>query len=168
MFERLKGNRQFRYRLYFWLMDISLVCGLIGFADFIRDDILGYAAFDPVSPIYIAVGVFCLFFSFPVATFLVLARFMRDEYAEQLWQRTIGKLGFISAVVPFSLYVLVWTFYFIASFRILPKAVHNSLVDLLEMGATEWRFDEIINTAWMVFMLLFVAIFQFLRWRDSR
>jgi hypothetical protein len=153
-------RRATRARIYFRLMDIMLVLSLMGFTEFLLDKVGGIILIPATSPIYPLVSTFFYTMNFFVPTFLILARFMRDEYAELLWRRTATALVYVSAIAPFGLLAIGWV-----SFLITGQRVSQGAVRFL---AESMEFFDAVVVIWMVFMLLFVAIFQLLRWRDAR
>ena len=82
--------RELRYRAYFRLMDASTVAIGIGAVDYFADAVFqsGLEAFVPAPWIYV-IGLPVMFFNFLVPMVLVVARFMRDDYAEGLWRRAM-------------------------------------------------------------------------------
>jgi len=159
-----KPTRELRYRAYFWLMDISLVAIAIGAVDFFADQYFatGFSAFLPPPWVYV-VALPVLFVNFVVPMFLICARFMRDEYAEGLWLRTSVVLAYATAALPLIFFILAWGWYF-ATGHTDAKLVHWSL----RWMADEVQWGRAIMLVWLAYMMLFVVIFQILRWRDSR
>jgi hypothetical protein len=154
------GNRAKRARVYFRLMDIVLVLSLLGFAEFLLDKVGGIILLEKNNPFYSPVSLIFVIANFYFPMLLILCRFMRDEYAELLWQRTATVIVYFSAIAPFLLTAVAW-----ASFFLLGAQTTRSLFQFLK-GPVD-PFD-VVTVIWAMFMLLFVAIFQFLRWRDSR
>ncbi|UYV14759.1 hypothetical protein [Porphyrobacter sp. ULC335] len=158
-----KIDRQFRYRAYFWLMNASFFAIIYSFVELLVGRVTG---FDPQDymPTF-AVPIFygpILVFMFLVPMFLICARFMRDEYAEQLWRRTSVVLAYATAATPLLCFILGWIWYF-ATGHTDAKQVHWSL---------RWMADKVVwgdalMYVWIGYMMVFVVIFQFLRWRDS-
>jgi hypothetical protein len=153
-------SREKRAKLYFRLMDVTLFLALVGFADWMLDLLFGIVLVPENSPYFVPMAVFFGIVNFLVPALLLIARFMRDEYAEQLWQRTVIILVYILATVPALMLIAV-------------------MVDRLT-GVTpgpswftapffvEQPVFKTVMFGWMTCMLLFVGIFQFLRWRDAR
>jgi hypothetical protein len=153
-------TRERRAKIYFRLMDIVLVLSAIGFAEFLLDKVGDIILIQKSSPIYAPVSIFFLTMNFVVPLFLILARFMRDEYAEQLWKRTAVVMSYLLATLPAAILAGAWLAYLApATLRTLPQFM--MLFDPAPL--------YVVTTAtWMIGMLLFVAVFQFLRWRDAR
>lgn len=158
MTSSIPPNRARRARIYFRLMDICLMFAAVGLADHLFDNWLGYPEGVTQSPAYLVIGIIVLIFNFGVPPLLIMARFMRDEYAEHLWQRTVVALAYIAAVAPIVLVIAAWATYLatgggppVGPFAYLSEKVvaHDAML-----------------LSWSAFMLLFVGIFQFLRWRD--
>jgi ABC-type microcin C transport system permease subunit YejB len=154
-----KVRKQFRFRLYFWLMDICLVFAGIGLADYLRDKVFDIQI-DEKNPIYLAVSVGVLVFNFIVPVFLIIAKFMRDEYSQEIWQRSIAILVYFLALTPLFIFAAGW-------YTILFSTA-DRLAGLLAFLFATVSGGELVMRMWLAFMLLWVAIFQFLRWRDAR
>lgn len=159
MTEKTKKTREFRYRLYFWLMDACFVFAVIGTIDFVLARTLLDGQVAP--PWYVPFGIVVLFFNVLLTPFLVVARFMRDEYAEQLWRRTVGVLAYVVAVTPFLFVILSAGTYFA-----LGQPERPPVWLAWAFSATQW--SHAVTAAWIGYLMIFVAIFQFLRWRDAR
>lgn len=157
-----KIDRQFRYRAYFWLMNASFFAIVYSFVELLVGRMTG---FDPQDymPTF-AVPIFygpLLVFMFLVPMFLICARFMRDEYSEQLWRRTSVVLAYATAITPLVFFVSEWCLYFA-----LGQPEKAPFVMRWSKAEVEW--GNAILQVWLGYMMVFVAIFQFLRWRDSR
>lgn len=152
-----KGER--RYRLYFRLMDACLLFAFLGFMDQTAAWIGLHDTHGSHPTWYIAIGAITLGFSFLVAPFLILARFMRDEYAQQLWQRTVNLLVTIVTFFP----MIIVGFGIATQLATGKRKLLPVLAPMLE--STKWVHAMTIG--WLVFCLLFVVIFQALRLKDS-
>lgn len=152
-------NKQLRYRLYFWLMDACLVGTLFVAAEHIFTRLTGGFAWEVYPTWYFAVGLFMLFLSFGLAPFLILARFIRDEYAELLWKRTATIVVCIVAIAPYAFYLGAWAAHFVFG-----------TADFFPFDAelTDTRFHSALFRVGSLILGTFVVVFQFLRWRDSR
>ena len=159
-----KPTRDLRYRAYFWLMDASLVAIAIGAMDFLGARLFAVSLETLLpSPWLYIVALPVLFVNFFVPTFLICARFMRDEYAEGLWRRTSVAIAYAIAALPLMFFISYWIVSFANGFPD-PKQAHWTM---------QWSFDETkwgyaIMSVWMTYMMLFVCIFQFLRWSDAQ
>lgn len=158
-------RRERLYRLYYQLMTASMFAFLF---------MLGYGVLEaatgieglrlPENLVFIAVGIAYGLGSAGVL-FLIIARFMRDDYAETLWKRTVAILAYIVAITPVALVALAW----IAELS-LPEGStaftlwHDFYRRLHEGG----QGTKILTAVWHIYNLLFVVIFQLLRWKDSR
>ncbi len=147
-------------RWYYRLMDVSLVTSLILFAIFIAVRGFGYDASWMDRPAFLFVSIPLALLSLPLAMVLVLARFMRDEYAEQLFQRTVAVMVYLVAAVPFIFVVSGWTTYYIIGGDEAPW-IYSWFSETPTLYA-------VLKKTWEFFMLMFVVIFQILRWKDSR
>lgn len=99
-----------RFRLYYRLMDACLFLLVPHFLILIlhpdrpsKDEPLELIAFFYVIILSSVLG----------SLFLLLARFMRDEYAEGLWRRSLVVMGYLGAVVPPLFSIGSWIIYYI-------------------------------------------------------
>ncbi|WP_086607510.1 hypothetical protein [Erythrobacter donghaensis] len=159
-----KPDKQRRYRAYFVLMNASLAALVYSLLELLVDRLTGFDPQDHMSPlvtvIYYTPLVVLMFF---VPMFLICAKFMRDEYAEQLWRRTSVVLAYATAALPLIIFILAWVWYF-ATGDTKAEQVHWSLRWLSDK--VQW--GDALIVVWIGYMMAFVVIFQFLRWRDSR
>lgn len=154
-----RNPKKLRYRLYFWLMDACLLFAAVGFTDFVLDRVFG-VEFEIENPVYLTIGVITLFFNFCVAAFLLLARFMRDEYAEILFQRSVVFLAYGVLIVPLLVLVAAWCAYWITG----TPGRDSPFAFLYEHNDLFVAFFQLL----FGYLVMFVCIFQFLRWRSSR
>jgi len=158
-----KADRQFRYRAYFWLMNASLAAILYALAELVIGRLTGFDPEDYLpAPVAALVYIPLLVLAFVVPMFLICARFMRDEYAEQLWRRTSVMLAYLTAGIPPICLILGWVWYF-ATGHTDASQVHWTL---------SWMADKVVWVdallwVWVGYMMVFVMIFQFLRWKDT-
>ncbi len=152
-----------RYRVYYWLMDICLAFAAIGLIDWIIDP---YEATE--RPLwYLVVGAVVLTFNGFVPLFLMVARFMRDDYTESLWKRSLVVMAYGSAVVPPVLVLGPWVLFFLlGGDGSLRPDFYIAFEDAFYSKTLQPYI--VVAKVWLTFMLLFVGVFQFLRWRDSR
>ncbi|MBY6128661.1 hypothetical protein KUW15_08045 [Qipengyuania aquimaris] len=154
------AKRDFKYRLYFRLMDACLLFGLLGLVDHLLGS-FGIHFADGEHPIwYVALGAVTLAMNFLLAPFLILAGFMRDEYAELLWKRTTNVIVTVVTILPLGIVGLGVVSVLTTGSRTLPAFLNPLLETATWISA--------ITLFWLAFCLLFVAIFQCLRWKDSR
>lgn len=158
MTEARKPRKQLRFRVYFWLMDICLIFAGVGLADYLLDNVFGIE-FNRDSRLYFAFGVVIVTFNFFVPFFLFVSGFMRDEYAELLFRRTIVKLAYVVAIGPVAIMMSGWIYYLVAR----TPTADGPFFFLYSTG----DYFALLARLWMSYMLLFIGIFQFLRWRDS-
>ena len=154
------SSGQLRYRLYFWMMDASLIGVIIFFASVIFQTLTEKVAFGLPPLASSILGMIVLLLILPLPLVVIIAKPLRDEYASLLWQRTIGPLVVFMSTTPLIFFTSLWVFYAIS-------------VDPKEVPALSWLYDEqsyveAVTGAWLIFNMLFVLIFQFIRWRDSR
>lgn len=152
--------RELRYRAYFRLMDASTVAIGIGAVDYFADAVFqsGLEAFVPAPWIYV-IGLPVLFFNFLVPMVLVVARFMRDDYAEGLWRRAMLVVGYGVAIGPIVLLATSWLLYL---------AVGPVTPPWLRPVIDEQEPVIVMLVLWQAHLMLFVCAFQFMRWTDAR
>ena len=125
------------------------------------------------APALIILLVFMIYVNFFGSLFLLLARFMRDEYAEGLCRRSLNVMGYFGAVVPPIFLVCAWIIYFLYLQFVHPTAPLDGSVYLDAPEYIDWLFEPgvsplvVIMTIWGIFLQSYVVIFQFLRWRDK-
>jgi len=149
-----------RHRLYFWLMDASLVGIVIFIASVIFESATGKEAFGLAAPMSGIVGLLLLVLILVIPLLLIVLKPLRDEYADMLWRRTVGPLVVLMAMTPLLYFASIWLFYAIST-------------DPTTLSGLDWLYEEqsgfeSVSAAWAIFNMVFVVIFQFLRWRDSR
>ena len=157
-----KPDKQFRYRAYFWLVNASFAAIIFSFVELLVDRLIGFDPADYMTPL--VKGIFYapfLVFMFLVPMFLICARFMRDEYAEQLWGRTSVVLAYATAIIPLAFFVGEWLLYYALGQPAKAPSV-------LRWSKTDVEWGNAILYVWLGYMMLFVVIFQFRRWRDAR
>ena len=150
-----------KYKLYYRLMDLALLAGILGFLDFLGAHLFNLSFTQILKPettlsMVIVIGIGLLNFVLPV--FLIVAYFLRDEYAELLWQRTATVMMYAFATTPGA--IMMWA----ASHKVLT----GQTSPLLKKYIFDRPTPDLVMTWWMVSALAFVAIFQLLRWRDAR
>ena len=153
-------TRARRSRIYFLLMNICLVADVLILASTLSFFERVVAEDGTVPTFYVVFGAVLIFFAFIVTPFLILARFMRDEYAEQLFRRTTLVLVYLGFAVPFFIFFAATIVYLVTRAPEAPWPFNLFMVEVTVWNAMSQPFK--------VFCLAFVFIFQFLRWRDSR
>lgn len=154
------GNRARRARIYFRLMDVVCILAVLGFSEFLLDKVGGIILLETSHPAHVYVSAFFITMNFFLPMFLILARFMRDEYADQLWRRTAVVLSYGVTLLPIVIFAGAWIDYLTTTTG-QPRPVFALLEETTEPY-------NVIQACWMAFMLLFVGIFQLLRFTDSR
>ena len=156
----LPARRQRLHRLYFRLMDIALVASLLVLLEAVLPIDVPVDEDGNVELWAGVLGYVLVFFSFLLTPVLVLARFMRDEYAERLFRRTTDILVYIAVTVPFVIFLAATIVFLVtrAPEAPYPFSLFMGEISIWSAMAQPYRY----------FCLLFVFIFQFLRWRDSR
>lgn len=159
-----------RYQLYYRLIEFSFWITAI----WLVSKILGMTALR-IDPLWDAIGsVYVVLYPFNIllSIFLVLARFMRDEYAERIWQQTARRFVNFMMVGPLVVTILI----ILNSKRItsaLPGMMHPQLLEILasEKQPAVVFFSGIGATFLIVAQLLsqlFVLFYRWGLWRDSR
>lgn len=169
--DRHRGRDMKRYQLYNHLMNISF---WISIAYLVR--LCGQLAGVPALPVpdlvYLGFGALTLANLF-LAIFLVLARFMRDEFAERIWQLAATRFVYFLIAVPtvaaISLSLLR---------KQLRAAMNDSWMDpylLAELRADPdvvWIFYGGAGNALILFSLfapaVFVCLYRWCLWRQQR
>lgn len=160
MTSSIKPQKKQRYRLYFPLMDMCMVFAIIGFGAFLADTVAGIE-FEPNETWWgTGLGVLVVFFNALLTPFLIVARFLRDEYAEQLWRRTAIVLVYFFAVTPLILLIVAWITYLTVN--------SEEPVGPIKILFEEVTWAKAMHYTWLIFGVLFVAIFELLRFLDSR
>ncbi|MFC4291388.1 hypothetical protein ACFOWX_03055 [Sphingorhabdus arenilitoris] len=94
---------QFRYRLFYRLIDFCFVLNILWILEMIGEAISGseldYGLFDPIA---LALAVSSLI----IPGFLVFARFMHDEYITLLWQKTSQTVVRALIILPLPMLVV--------------------------------------------------------------
>lgn len=154
------GARQKRTKLYFRLMDLCLIASVLILASSLS--VFGWVVADDgtVPSWYQLFGAVLLFFSFFVTPILILARFMRDEYAEQLFRRTTDILVYVAVALPFFVFWAATVVFLITRAETAPFPFSEFMIE-----TTWWAA---VAAIFKYFCILFVLIFQFLRWKDGR
>lgn len=155
-----------RYRAYYWLLNLSFVFALIGFAEFLTRFVIEKQGFGLEGAANSIAALIVAVFGYFLPFFLMIARFMRDDYMEGLWKRTVIVLAYSVAVWPFVSFIVAWSAELGLPHDSAAYAVWRKYyVPFISEGQ---RGDVIVSTVWQTYMWLFVFIFQFLRWRDAR
>lgn len=157
-----KSRKALRYRAYFWLMNASLVAVVYGAIELGIELTYDYDISELLpEPIRSVFGAYVAFFVLVVPVFLICARFMRDEYCEQLWKRSFVVLAYITAIAPLTYLAAYWSlFYALGQPKPLPP--------FLAWPEQEVAMGFAVFFPWISYMMAFVIVFQFLRWRDAR
>ena len=159
-----------RYQLYYRLVDISFWIT----AFWLLAKIIG--AFVPEIPYFwdAFAAIYTVLYPFNIllAIFLALARFMRDELAERIWQITARRFVNFMIIGPLlvSLLATVFSSEFFAS---APDIIHPKLVEILERtdNAGLHFMYGIIATLFIMAQLipiLYVLFYRWGLWRNSR
>jgi hypothetical protein len=169
MTEVPKKRDPFRFRLYYQLMD---ACLLFAVSTFII--LISYPNGPPeeASPASILIFFLIVNISAFGSLFLLLARFMRDEYAEVLCRRSLVAMAYLGSIVPPIVLIGAWVFYYISLRLLDPAAPLDGSVTLDAPEYIDWLFKpessplSVMMNMWGIFLLSYVVVFQFLRWRD--
>ena len=160
MTEAAVSKGPFRYRLYYWLMDASFVAVLFGMVGIALDQFAGIEAYGMPERLVPIVGLIIGLLGLVLPIFLIAVPWWRDEYADMLWKRTVGHMVLFFTVVPPLTFIFLWIAYALIGGEERP--------DWLGWLYDDQRPITILSYSWDAFILAFVSLFQFNRWRDSR
>jgi hypothetical protein len=154
--------KDLRYRAYYWLMDASTVAVIYSGFEPAAKHLFGFGIDQILPPLVITILIpIIAFFMLAVPMFLICARFMRDEYTEQLWKRTFVVLAYVVALLPFAYLIVYWS----GTYALGHPKDPPLLLSWPELNMT---MGTAVYATWIGYMILFVITFQFLRWKDSR
>jgi len=159
-----------RYQLYYRLVDASFWITAVWLAL----KVLG--VFAPRIPYFWGVtnAIYTVLYPFNIllAIFLVLARFMRDELAERIWQVTARRFVNFMVVGPLvaCLITAALSSEFVAK---APDVLHPKLVEILERSDNAGLHFMYGILATLLIMaelipIIFVLFYRWGLWRDSR
>lgn len=157
-----RGDGPLRYRMYYWSMSAALVWQVTGAfllygIDFNPTE---YALW--VSASWLLLGIM---FELVLMPLLIALPVWRDEYAEILWKRTVYQIATLFAVLVPILMVANIAFHELVDLDNFPGAFPGWYRENMFAEVTVFRA---IMGFWGHFTLVFVILFQFNRWRDSR
>jgi hypothetical protein len=146
-----------RFRAYFVLMNASFFIQLLHVTrKFVEYSTGTDIPLGPIKGVVVALAMFGVF----TPAILIFTRFMRDEFAEVLWQRAAGTVLRALILLP------IPAIFFIALSGQLGNYVLRSnvtsLTDASMIGAV-----RTVATLWLLTPVLFTFAFQWHRWRAS-
>lgn len=151
-----------RYRIYFWLMDLSTAVMAV-FVSVSIADLFDERDLREVFPylVVILIGAFSQIVAMLIMPFLICAKFMRDDYSDALWRRSITVLAYATATIPLMIFstTLIYD---------LTVGLPRNGPPLIRWATVKVPWGQAIIDIWISYMILFITIFQLLRWRDSR
>ena len=158
--------------LYFRLIDIAFIVHTINLLSVIATKMgamnLGKDGYIYYSYVSWVAGMLSLF----LIIFLVLARFMRDEYTEQIWQRSAGSFVRALTVLPLLFYILSYVFLPQITEYLGGNAIPQSGAPQNTGQTAQYSF--FLMAAWVSLFFatyvpyLFICLFQWHRWKASR
>lgn len=163
-----KGHGPLLYRLYFRLMDIAFAMNVLALSFGVVGAAIGLEAPDLHPLVYYGIPILYWPINYIIAPLLIVNSSMRDEYADILWKRTIAQVMVIAAVLPPIVWALIW---FVSIF-----IIQGDLANW-KGYRPDWLLDPLMEESyrlltimfvWQGFVLGFVFLFQWNRWRDSR
>jgi len=164
--DKATGKEALRFRAYYWLLNISFVFVIVGFADILTRFVVGEQGYGLEGLAVLILNLLFGIFGFFLPFFLMVARFMRDDYMEGLWKRTVVVLAYSVAVLPLALFIFAWTVELglprDTSAYTIWRQFYEPFINNGQRGVV------IVTAVWQHYLWLFICIFQFLRWRDSR
>ena len=155
-----KADSPLRFRLYFRLMDLCLIASVLLLLPLIPGATPAPGPGGEYPTWFLLYGNILIFIGFFLTPVLILARFMRDEYAEQLFRRTTDVLVYLAVALPTLLFWAAAIVFIISRTEQAPYPFSLFMAEVSWWSATAQVFK--------IFCIAFVVIFQFLRWRDSR
>lgn len=161
------GKDPLRYRAYYWTMNAAFVyqAGFTLVIDVLVINVFGIGADQVPAVVVQTVSLTTLFFETVVMPLLLAVPFWRDEYAETLWKRTVYQIVTLAAlIVPIMLFSNIMFFTLVGPDNF-PVAFANWYRETLFV---ELNFFRAVMGVFGYFTLVFVLLFQFNRWRDSR
>ena len=156
---RKTGER--RFKLYFGLMNLALAGIILLFSIPLLGAIFDFDLNNLPKQVNAWIGLTFGIVVTIIPFILMVGRFMRDEYAELLWRRTALVMAYASALVPPTYYIVAWTNFFVTGQPEEPPF-------WLQWASEETKWGLVIFYGWHAYMIAFVVIFQFLRFKDSR
>ncbi|MEP5623335.1 MAG: hypothetical protein ABJP82_12250, partial [Hyphomicrobiales bacterium] len=147
--QKQTGDR-LRYRMYFWLMDLSLIALLISVGEELFRLATGIKYYGLTGTAELVIGLTLMNLRVFVPLLLVVAKFMRDDYAESLWKRTATVLAYAGAIGPvlFYFYALTGSLFPEGTMlRSIWYAVYSAFYD----GGSG---TDILDITWMIFLAL--------------
>ncbi len=155
-----------RYTLYYRLIDASFVCQLLMVAAALFKAIAGVSAVRGILYYPFAVVAVIALLLPPI---LIFQRWMRDDFSEQLWQRTAGTVLKALILLPLPLMVAISSVV-LAQAEIagqnFGRANALNLETLIQGQVTGFIYAML--ALWFITPLVFVFAFQWHRWRASR
>lgn len=161
-----KSGDALRYRAYLWLMNLALVVTFAWILEIIVRRTTGVPALGLTGTADFIAFLIVQICSFILPFFLMLFRFMRDDYTEMLWKRSVVVLAYVVAILPIAGAAIAW-----GAELGLPKdsAAYASWRSFYEpFKAPGAPAVYVVSMAWKYYMSAFIIIFQILRWQDSR
>lgn len=151
-----------RFRMYYWMMNTAFVYQVGGT---IILDIMGFNPTQYAFWISTGSAIFVLICEFLIMPLLVAVPYLRDEYAETLWKRTIYQIARVVALIVPILIAVNITFNVLFDLDNLPEPFPTWYREGL---FAEMNLFRATMGFWGYFTLFFTILFQFNRWRDSR
>jgi hypothetical protein len=158
-----------RFRRYNPLIDLAFWLFILGFASI---SALRYVSGLPsgfVQPAKFAINILG-YVTWLLTVFLICARFMRDEYAEGLWQKSAAMFTYVLVLLPAILVVASWLYQsYDAALTAPPTAAERAAIAAYPRPII-WQWSGAMYlllylAAYMPF--LFVALYKWNRWRDN-
>jgi hypothetical protein len=160
-----------RFQLYIRLINISFwICALALLRSLGR--ISGLAAHPIPAPFDRIVGMIA-FANLLLAIFLVIARFMRDEFAERIWHLAAQRFVYFLVGAPLIMISLMSIFEDAIRVRVNNSWVSTKLLaEFQRHPEPVWHYIGGMGQAVIAFALLaptiFICIYKWQLWRDSR
>jgi hypothetical protein len=153
-----------RYSLYYRLMDVSFAAGVI----LLALEIAEYGFSMPLpEPLYTWLGLSVFFIAFFVPAFCVFARFMRDDFAELLWQKAAGTVLKALIILPLPLAFIIGGLVVTGQIDVPESEFSDTGISSSDGGAALGVIYSFVYI-WVFAPIIFTLAFQWHRWRASR
>ncbi len=157
-----------RYRLYYILMNVSLAAIISGIGSELLYNIgIEHHLDGPIGALaFFLVGLFSVL----LPIFLIVARFMRDQYAEEIWKKTAKHFMYVIALIPLFIQIQGWILF--GWIKRLDNSTYQYFYHHPIFLPIQWILStdsfELFMRVWVYSICFFVILFQWHRWRDSR
>jgi hypothetical protein len=153
-----------RYSLYYRLMDVSFFAAMVLL---LMDIVEALLDLTPSESVTLWVGFPLGGLSFLLPSFCVFARFMRDDFAELLWQKAAGTVLKALIILPLPLAFVFGALIVTGQIDMPESDFSNPNISSSDGGAALGVIFSFIYL-WIFTPVIFSLAFQWHRWRASR